>query len=215
MTQEQFNEYALYISTREYARLSGVNVGEYDAWWSKGNRPSSDMMASKPFDQLAALGDAMSIGAVVPGWNNQTGEMDWRHFACFVNWFGRLTDQQRALAITRTQQGSETPWLPEKPVYAGERPALASPAETDVLKPCESGQLPEALCCPKDVLQDAKLATATKPGEIEKKGRMLPWVLLGTVALAIAGMVYFWYTDSKRKLTETEPKLSEAKEGAP
>lgn len=131
MTYESFSEYALYLTLREFLRLYQGQQAmiQLDASYAQGSRINGDALLAHPMGKIiAALGRAMHEGAVLPGWNNQTGVMNWSQYSGFVRWFARLNRGQQTIAIARMRAGSEAPWKnPQPEPYA---PAAASALES-------------------------------------------------------------------------------------
>ena len=129
---DDFYAYAMYRSLREVLAVyqGAAAVKSLDDMQASGRAMDPAAVArSREGMLLANLGGAMHDGAVLPGWNNLTGQMDWDVFSTFVRWFAKLPAAQKSIALERIAGGSETPWTPSAPRASGmlAAPMLAVP----------------------------------------------------------------------------------------
>lgn len=113
MTYEEFLEYSMYLALREFIRAYNgpAEAKKFDESYREGRRIDQVTVARHPLGQLiSGLGTALHGGAVMPGWDNAKGTMNWNAFATFVRWYASLPDKQKAVALRRVREGSETPW---------------------------------------------------------------------------------------------------------
>lgn len=135
MTYESFSQYALYRTLREFLAVhKGQQAAvQLDVSYESGSRVNGEALLKHPMGKIiAALGRAMDEGAVLPGWSNETGEMNWNQFSSFVRWFAKLNRTQQNYAIARMRGGSETPWENPKPQPQPPAPAMESAANPSV-----------------------------------------------------------------------------------
>lgn len=115
MTEEAFYDYALYLSLREFLRVTqGLDgVKQLDESYSEGRRINQEAILRHPIGiAVAEMGRAFHEGAVLPGWDSEGGTMDWGKYSSFVRWYASLRPMQRSIVLTRLREGSETPWAP-------------------------------------------------------------------------------------------------------
>jgi len=206
MAEEAFYDYALYLSLREFLRVrqGAEDVRQLDASYSQGRRINQGAILQHPIgNSVAQMGRAFHEGAVLPGWNCQTGKMDWGQYASFVRWYAALRPAHQSIVLSRIREGSETPWAPVKT----EQPAAPECA----------GVVPEKTLGPKMVggeqgtgTVSQQLATRTAPGTVgiaKDENQESPLGTIGWVAIlaiiASAGALIYRALSYKKTSAET------------
>jgi hypothetical protein len=131
MTYEQFSEYSLYLALREFLLVyqGPQAVASLDASYIAGSKINGEALLKHPMGKIvAAMGQAIHGGGVLPGWDNVNGTMNWAKFSSFARWFAKLNKTQQNIVLGRMRDGSETPWAAQPKPAQVSQPGSETPA---------------------------------------------------------------------------------------
>lgn len=131
MTYEQFSEYSLYLVLREFLLVyqGPQSVASLDASYVAGAKINGEALLKHPMGKIvAAMGQAIHGGGVLPGWDNVNGTMNWAKFSSFSRWFAKLNKTQQNIVLGRMREGSDTPWAAQPRPAPVSQPGSETPA---------------------------------------------------------------------------------------
>jgi hypothetical protein len=167
--------------TTEQVLAEVRNVIAYEWSRSAAGSPVPPFSPEQQEQFLDELLTAMATGHVIPGFylTEEGCVMEWGDLACFGRWYGQLTGQGRAVALTELASGNPFPWI-----RTGGQPSPA-PAPSH----CVDGMSEQehAYCCPSDVWGDPRYDVPI--GQFPQQVKSSSWAKTALLTVAAVGVV--------------------------